>query len=91
MCQQKGQYGASGRKRERGGGRIASGQATTDRQAIARAFGTTTKLSETEMLLTEAFPIRGTKPASQGLLGPRVQPRNANRERTEKLPDHAKC
>jgi len=59
-----GQYGASGRNREVGAGRIASGLATTDKQAIARSFGTTTKPSETVILLTEAFPIRGTSPAS---------------------------
>jgi len=58
-----GQYGASGENRERGTGRIASGLATTDRRAIARAFGTTAKLSETVKLLTEAFPIIGTRPA----------------------------
>jgi len=38
------------------------------------------------MLLTVAFPIRSTRPASRALLGPRVQHRNANRERSEKLP-----
>jgi len=58
-----GQYGASGRNWEGGGGRIASGLATTDKRAIARAFGMTAKLSGTVMLLTEAFPIRGTSPA----------------------------
>jgi len=62
-CQLKGQYGASGRNREGGGGRIASGLATTDQRAIARAFGATARPSETLMLLTEAFPIRGTSPA----------------------------
>ena len=62
-CQLKGQYGASGRNREGGRGRIASGLATTDQRAIARAFGATVRPSETVMLLTEAFPIRGTSPA----------------------------
>ena len=90
-CQLIGQYGASGRNREVDGGRIASGLATTDKQAIVRAFGTTTKPSETVMLLTEAFPIRGPSPASRGLLRPRVQHRNAERERSEKLSDPAKC
>ena len=61
-CQLKGQYGASGRNREGGRGRIASGLATTDKRAIARAFGATARPSETVMLLTEAFPIRGTSP-----------------------------
>jgi len=62
-CQLKGQYGASGRNREGGRGRITSGIATTDQRAIARAFGATARPSETVMLLTEAFPIRGTSPA----------------------------
>ena len=38
-----GQYGASGQNREVDGARIASGLATTDKRAIARTFGTTTK------------------------------------------------
>ena len=63
-----GQYGASGWNREGGGGRIASGLATADKQAIARVFGTTTSRDETVMLLTKTFPIRGTIPASRGLL-----------------------
>jgi len=62
-CQLKGQYGASGRNREGGRGRIANGLATTDRRAIARAFGAIARPGETVMLLTEAFPIRGTSPA----------------------------
>jgi len=49
-----GEYGAraSGWNWEVGGGRIASGLALTNKRAIARAFGTTTKPSETVMLLT---------------------------------------
>ena len=62
-CQLKRQYGASGQNREGGRGRIASGLATTDQRAIARALGVTVRPSETVMLLTEAFPIRGTSPA----------------------------
>jgi len=62
-CHLNGQYGASGRNREGGRGRIASALATTDQRAIARAFGATARPSETVMLLTEAFPIRGTSPA----------------------------
>ena len=62
-CQLKGQYGASGRNREGGRGRIAGGLATTDQRAIARAFGATARPSETVMLLTEAIPIRGTSRA----------------------------
>jgi len=46
-----------------GRGRIARGLATTDERAIARAFRMTAKPSRTVMLLTEAFPIRGTSPA----------------------------
>ena len=63
-CQLMGQYGASGRNREGGRGRLASGLATTDKRAIARPSGPTTKPSGTVMLLTEASPIRGTSPAS---------------------------
>jgi len=86
-----GQYGASGQNREVDGGKIASGLATTDKRAMARAFGPTTRLSETVMLLTVAFPIRGTSPASRGLLRLRVRHCNADRERSEKLSDRAKC
>jgi len=64
-CQPEGQYGASGRNREGGRGRIASGLATTDQRAVARASGTTARPSETVMLLTDAFPIRGTSPAER--------------------------
>jgi len=59
-----GHYGASGLNREMEGGRIASRLATTDKRAIPRTFGPTPKPSGTVMLLTEAFPIRGTSPAS---------------------------
>ena len=62
-CQLKGQYGASGRNRKGGRGRLASGLATTDQRAIARAVGAIARPSETVMLITEAFPIRGTSPA----------------------------
>jgi len=93
----KGQYGACGQNREGGGGRTANGLATPDKRAIARAFGTTTRprrprdRDETVMLLTKAFPTRGTSPASRGLLRPQVRHRNADRERSERLPDPAKC
>jgi len=63
-----GQYGASGRNRKVDGGRIASGLPRTDKRAIARAFRPKTRPSETVMLLTMALPIRGTSPASRGLL-----------------------
>jgi len=52
------------KNREEEGGRIANRLAADDKRAIERAFGTTTKPSETVMLLTKAFPIRGTSPAS---------------------------
>ena len=67
-----------------------SGLDTTDKRAIARAFGTTTKPSETVMLQTEAFSIRGTSPASRDIFRPRVRHRNAHCQRSEKLSDHAK-
>jgi len=59
-----GQYGASGPSPEGGRERIANRRATTDQRAIARAFGGTARPSGTVMLLTEAFPIRGTSPAA---------------------------
>jgi len=91
-CQLKGQYGASGQNREGGGGRMASTLATTDQGAIARAFGTTAKPSETLMLLTEAFPIRGTSPAeAKSYFDPESGRHIADRERSEKLSDRAKC
>jgi len=83
--------GASGQNREVGEGRIANRLATTEKRAIARAFGTTTRPSGTVMLLTKAFPTRGTSPASRGLLRPRERHCNADRERSEKLSDRAKC
>jgi len=96
-----GQYGANGRNREGGRGRIASGLATTDERAIARAFGTTAKPSETVMLLTEAFPIRGTSPAEPKPYFDRESGRRtadrersekrSDRERSEKRSDRAKC
>jgi len=42
--------------------------ATTDKRAIARALETTTKPSETVILLTEAIPSRGTSLASRGIV-----------------------
>ena len=62
--------GASGQNREEDEGRIANGLATTDKLAIARAFGTTKNRGGTKTLLTVAFPVRGTRPASRGLLRP---------------------
>jgi len=78
---------------EPGGGRRKDrDRASHNRQtAIARAFGTMMKPCETVMLLTEAFPIRGTSPASQDLPRPRVRYRKADREQSEKLSDGAKC
>jgi len=92
MCQLMGQYGASGRNREGGRGRIASEGATTDQRAIERAFGATAKPSGTMMLLTEAFPIRGRSPAEPKPYFDRESGRHiADRERSEKLSDRAKC
>jgi len=87
-----GQYGASGQNREGGRGRITNGLATTDQRAIARAFGATAKPSGTVMLLTEAFPIRGTSPAEPKPYFDRESRRHiADRDRSEKLSDRAKC
>jgi len=61
--------------------------ATTDRRAIARAFGTTTK-PMTETLLTQAFPIRGTSPANRDLLRQQGWHRGADCERSKK---HCDC
>jgi len=85
------QYHHSGQNREEEGGRIASGLATTEKRAIAKAFGMTTKPSGTMMLLNETFAIRGTSPASQGLLRLSVRHRKADRARSETLSDRAKC
>jgi len=57
-----GQYGASGRNREGGRGRIASGLATTDKRAIARAFGTTTRLGQDRDVTNRGFPHQRNKP-----------------------------
>ena len=72
-CQQLESNGASGQNWEEGEERIANGLATTDKEAVQRAFGTTRNRGGTEMLLTVAFPIRGTSPASRSLLQPRVR------------------
>jgi len=50
------QYGASGRNREGGRGRIASGLATTDKRAIARAFGMTTRPGRDGDVTNRGFP-----------------------------------
>jgi len=55
-----GRNGASGQNREVERGRIANRLATTDKRAIARAFGRRRDGGGTEMLLTEDFPMRGT-------------------------------
>jgi len=49
---------------EGAGGTIKSKLGKTDQQAMAGAFGPMTKRSKMAMLLTEAFPIRGTSTAS---------------------------
>jgi len=55
-CQLMGQYGASGRNQEGGRGRITSGLAITDKQAIARAFGTTTRPGRDRNVTNGGFP-----------------------------------
>jgi len=82
--------GASGENWEEDRRTTASKLATTDTRAIARAFRTTMKPRGTEMLLTEAFPIRGTSAPSRGLPRPRLRHRNADGEQSEKLSDGAK-
>jgi len=47
--------------------------ATRNKEAIARAFVTTTNQLGTEKLQTDPFPIRGTCPPSSGLIPPPVQ------------------
>jgi len=61
-----GQYGASGRNREGGKGRIASGLATTDKRAIARAFGMTTRLVRDRDVTNRGFPHQRYKPRKPG-------------------------
>jgi len=58
-----GQYGASGRNREGGRGRIANGLATTDKPAIARAFGTTTTPGRDRDVTNQGFPHQRYKPS----------------------------
>jgi len=55
--------GASGQNREEGAGRIASGIATTDQQAIARAFGTTTIPKQDRDITNRGFPHQRYKPS----------------------------
>jgi len=61
-----GQYGASGRNQEGGGGRLTSGLATTDKRAIARAFGTTTRLGQDCDVTNRGFPHQRYKPRKPG-------------------------
>jgi len=61
-----GQYGDSGPKREGGRGMIANGLATTDKRAIARAFGTTTRLGRDRHVTNRAFPYQSYKPSKPG-------------------------
>jgi len=61
-----GQYGASGRNREGGRGRIASRLATTDKRAIARAFGTTTRPGRDRDVTNRGFPHQRYKPGKPG-------------------------
>jgi len=63
-----GQYGASGRNREGGRGRIVNGLARTDKQAIARAFGTTTRPGRDCDVTNQGFPHQryNLKPSKPG-------------------------
>ena len=61
-CQLIGQYGTSGQNREGGGGRIASGLATTDKRAIARAFGTPARPGRDRDVTNRGFPHQRYKP-----------------------------
>ena len=65
-CQLMGQYGASGRNREGGRGRIANGLATTNKRAIARAFGTTTRTGRDRDVTNRGFPHQRSKPSKPG-------------------------
>ena len=62
-----GQYGASGRNREGGGGMITNGLATTNKRAIARAFGTTTRPGRDREVTSRGFPHQRYKPSKPGL------------------------
>jgi len=61
-----GQYGASGWNREGGRGRIANGLATTDKRAIASAFGTTTRPGRDRDVTNRGFPHQRYKPSKPG-------------------------
>ena len=61
-----GQYGASGWNPEGGGGRIVSGLATTDKGAIARAFGTTTRTGRDRDVTNRGFPNQRYKSGKPG-------------------------
>jgi len=65
-CQLKGQYGASGRNREGGRGTIANRLATTDKRAIARAFGTRTRPGRDRGVTNRGFPHQRYKPSKPG-------------------------
>ena len=60
------QYGASGRNREGGRGRIARGLATTDKRAIARADGTTTRPERDRDVTNRSFTHQRYKPSKPG-------------------------
>jgi len=62
-CQPTGQYGASRRILEEEGGRITSALATTDKQAIARAFGTMTLPRRDRDVTNRGFPHQRYKPS----------------------------
>jgi len=83
--------GASGQNWEVGEGRIANRLATTDKQAIARAFGTTTKLRPDRDDTNRGFPHQRYKPSKPRPTSTESSTRNADRERSERLSDRAKC
>jgi len=62
-CQLKGQYGASGRNREGGGGGIANRLATADKRAIARALGTRMRPGRDRDVTNRGFPHQRYKPS----------------------------
>ena len=65
-CQLMGQYGASGRNQEGGSGRLTSGLATTDKQAIARALGMTMRPGRDPDVTNRGFPHHKYNPSKPG-------------------------
>jgi len=61
-----GQYGASGRTREGDRGRMASALVITDKRAIARGFGKTTRPGRDLDMTNRGFPHHRYKPSKPG-------------------------